>query len=263
MIANFFRSLNQYRVEYLLISGQATVLYGAATFSEDIDLWLHPTEDNGSRFLAALRDCGVRYYKLTPPLTVEHLARGHGFHFVLPGRVEPDAFLDVMGVPPRVGSFAAALAQARCMDSEWGRLPTIGLRALVELKKTQRLEDYPIISKLAVAWFDQPECAKTAEDFSWAASNLFSLPELRLFFEEHPDALSAIGPEPIPAVKEFGEQVLSNGDVTEELADRVNLGMQQRIAVFQQTDRRYWRKVIEDLRELRRTGKLLPEGFPV
>ena len=59
----------------------------------------------------------------------------------------------------------------------------------MDLKKTQRLEDYPIISKLALAWFDQPECAKTAEDFSWAADNLFTLPELRLFFEEQPGAL--------------------------------------------------------------------------
>ena len=83
MIANFFQSLSRRGVEYLLISGQATVLYGAATFSEDIDLWLHPTEDNCSRFLAALRDRGARYYKLTPPLTIQHLVRGHGFHFVL------------------------------------------------------------------------------------------------------------------------------------------------------------------------------------
>jgi len=55
MIANFFQSLSHHGVEYLLISGQATVLYGAATFSEDIDLWLHPTEDNRSRFLAELK----------------------------------------------------------------------------------------------------------------------------------------------------------------------------------------------------------------
>jgi hypothetical protein len=44
MIANFFQSLERHGVEYLLISGQATVLYGAATFSEDIDLWISPTE---------------------------------------------------------------------------------------------------------------------------------------------------------------------------------------------------------------------------
>ena len=43
MIANFFQSLSAHDVEYLLISGQATILYGAATFSEDIDLWINPT----------------------------------------------------------------------------------------------------------------------------------------------------------------------------------------------------------------------------
>ena len=70
MIANFFQSLDRNGVEYLLISGQATVLYGAATFSEDIDLWINPTGKNRDRFLLALRDCQARYYKLIPPLTI-------------------------------------------------------------------------------------------------------------------------------------------------------------------------------------------------
>src|SRR6266545_6510552 len=126
MIANFFRSLNQHRVEYLLISGQATVLYGAATFSEDIDLWVNPAEDNCRRLLTALRDSHACYYKLTPAPTVEHFQRGHGFHFILPGDDEPEVFLDIMGAPPRVGSFASALVTARSMDTQWGRLPTIG-----------------------------------------------------------------------------------------------------------------------------------------
>lgn len=38
MIESFFRSLELRGVDYLLSSRQATVLYGAATFSEDIDL---------------------------------------------------------------------------------------------------------------------------------------------------------------------------------------------------------------------------------
>ena len=42
MIRSFFQSLEDKQVAYLLISGQATVLYGAATFSEDIDLWVKP-----------------------------------------------------------------------------------------------------------------------------------------------------------------------------------------------------------------------------
>ena len=53
MIANFFQSLNVSGTQYLLISGQATVLYGAATFSEDIDLWINPTEEDRERFMAA------------------------------------------------------------------------------------------------------------------------------------------------------------------------------------------------------------------
>ena len=53
--------------------------------------------------------------------------------------------------------------------------------------------------------------------------NLFTLPELRLFFEEHRGALPAIAREPVPGLKEFAQQLLSTGDVREEVADRVNL----------------------------------------
>jgi hypothetical protein len=54
MIQNFFRKLEELAVQYLLISGQASVLYGASTFSEDIDLWLAPTSLNLRRFTKAL-----------------------------------------------------------------------------------------------------------------------------------------------------------------------------------------------------------------
>jgi hypothetical protein len=65
MVANFFQNLESARVEYLLISGQAAVLYGAATFSEDIDLWINPPPENCDRFLAALQASRALYYKLT------------------------------------------------------------------------------------------------------------------------------------------------------------------------------------------------------
>jgi hypothetical protein len=90
MIESFFQNLKSGGAEYLLISGQATVLYGAATFSENIDLWVNPTAANAERFVAVLRSCAARYYKLTPPWTETWLARGHGFHFVLPEPGGPD-----------------------------------------------------------------------------------------------------------------------------------------------------------------------------
>jgi hypothetical protein len=71
MIQNFFRKLEEFAVRYLLISGQAAVLYGASTFSEDIDLWLAPTSANFSRFIKALSQLNAAVYKLTPPLETE------------------------------------------------------------------------------------------------------------------------------------------------------------------------------------------------
>ena len=50
---SFFRNLDRERVEFILISGQAAVLYGAATFSEDFDLWVRPTSANLARLKTA------------------------------------------------------------------------------------------------------------------------------------------------------------------------------------------------------------------
>ena len=110
MLANFFQNLHESGVDYLLISGQATVLYGAATSSEDIDLWIDPTPENRERFLSSLRACGATYYKLTPRFTVENLLRGHGFHFVLPLSRDDESFLDVMDVPQYI--YSAGIARA-------------------------------------------------------------------------------------------------------------------------------------------------------
>ena len=260
MIANFFQSLDRNGGEYLLISGQAAVLYGAATFSEDIDLWINPTETNRARFLASLRETQARYYKLTPPVTVEHLQQGHGFHFLLPGDDAGDVFLDVMGNPPRAGSFASAAATARSMETEWGAIPTIGIQPLVELKKTQRLEDYPIISRLALAWFDQPGCARTAANFLWALQNIFTLPELAIFFAEHPAAIGVATETFDQDVGEFGRQCLAGNEVAESVERRIGELFQSRMAGLQLADRQYWRGIIRQLKELRTAGSLMREG---
>jgi hypothetical protein len=263
MIANFFQSLDRNQVEYLLISGQATVLYGAATFSEDIDLWINPAEKNRDRFLLALHECQGRYYKLTPPLSIGHLQRGHGFHFILPGGGSDEVFLDVMGNPPRAGSFADSLATACWMETGWGKVHTIGIKPLVELKKTQRLEDYPIISKLALAWFDQPQRGKTGDDFLWALQNIFTLPELSVFFTEHPAAVDVALEKFNREAGEFGRQLLAGGEVAESVERRLGELFQARISELQLVDRQYWRDIIRELKELRAAGGLMPEGEQV
>jgi hypothetical protein len=259
MIANFFRSLEAGSVAWLLISGQATVLYGAADFSEDIDIWIEPSAANLTRFRAALADIGAHYYKLTPPLELRYLQAGHGFHFTLGPSKEYGFFLDVMGHPPRTPNFRQAQRDSRKFVTDWGKLWTIGLRDLIELKKTQRLADYPIVSSLTLRCLE--ESSPSPGDLAWAANNLFTVESFFSFNERFPAWVQS-APEEVPAsltrwagrsFEEIPEETI--GDATRWIAGAM--------ARHQRADRQYWRSIIAELRNLRSQGLLAEEGARV
>ncbi|HZE99106.1 MAG TPA: hypothetical protein VE981_19025 [Planctomycetota bacterium] len=77
-----FRAFERERVRFLLIGGQAAILDGAAHFTQDLDLWIRPDRRNLDAFLRALARVGALLPKLTPPLSLRWLGRGHGFPFV-------------------------------------------------------------------------------------------------------------------------------------------------------------------------------------
>lgn len=229
-----FRSFDRFGVESLLISGQASVLYGAATFSEDIDVWVRPGRVNVFRFLRALARCRARVYKLTPPLTPTFLAAGHGFHFTIPDRPAP-VYLDMMSHPPRVGSFSRARQDALRMRTPWGEIPVVSVRDLVELKKTRRLSDYEVISSLVVIALSGRE-KPTRSDLQWAARNSFRVEDRLRFLQDlgRPSRLS-----------------------------RCRDAIAQEVSRHQRRDTNYWMKRLRDLRRLHRQGSLLREGTPV
>ncbi|MBI2930449.1 MAG: hypothetical protein HYY16_02260 [Planctomycetes bacterium] len=228
-----FRSFERFDLEYLLISGQASILYGAATFSEDVDLWIRPTAPNARRLLRALSACGARIHKHTPPLTQRHMMAGHGFHFVIPLR--PPVYLDIMGHPPRVGSFELAFRRQLTMDTPWGRLPVVGIDDLILLKMTRRLSDYEVISNLVrIRLRETP--VPSPLFLKWAARNTFRA-------EDRVRLCRALG------------RGTSVGECRRQIAAE--------IARHQARDSAYWSRVIQDLRSLRRRGLLLPDGVPV
>lgn len=256
MIANFFQSLEAHDVAYLLISGQATILYGAATFSEDIDLWIEPSGLNVQRLRVALKQAGARYHKLTPPLDLRYLEAGHGFHFVF----EPEpVFLDVLGRPPRSPSFAGAQRDSRRFETDWGKLPVIGARDLIELKKTQRLADYPIISALTLCVVEAANV--TAEILKWAAANLFTV-ESFFFFNEHYPQWVQSSPSDIPSTL-ISLAGRPGDEIPDSVIEEATRWMNTAIARHQRADRHYWRPIIEELRKLRRDRILMHEGTPV
>lgn len=184
MIASFFQRLDDEGVDYLLISGQATILYGAATFSEDVDLWVAPTEANLLRF-----------------------------------------------------------------------------KDLVEIKKTQRAQDYPIISRLARAQLDDIQPLSSREDLVWALEITFGLPELRSLLDRYPDARPLLADQPHPFPR--WAAALEAGVIPDDLQDDVDVALDAKAAMLRRADRRYWTGIIDELRELKRLGQLAEEGTPV
>jgi hypothetical protein len=58
--------LNANQVEYLIVGGYALAFYGAPRFTGDLDFFVRPTIENGSRILAALGQFGFGSLELTP-----------------------------------------------------------------------------------------------------------------------------------------------------------------------------------------------------
>jgi hypothetical protein len=227
------RSLKRHKVDYLLISGQASVLYGAAEFSEDLDLWVRPTRENLRRLLRALVSLRARYHKLTPPVSLRNALRGHGFHFLLPGR--PPLYLDVMGCPPRLPAFSVCRRRALILSTPWGPMPVLMIEDLAEIKKTRRLGDYDVITALARIRLEREDHPSPAA-LRWAVRNTF-----------RPEGLDWIR-------SRFPGTSMPRG------AAASHLGLARRLAGLQKSDARYWRPILAEIRRMWQDDRLMPEG---
>lgn len=263
MPKNFFRSLNASGTRYLLISGQAAVIYGAATFSEDIDVWVSPEAENWEKFRAVLAKTGAKIYKLTPRLSPGFVLKGHGFHFTFHrSSGEPEWYLDVMGVVPRAGDFGHAFSRREIYRTAWGVLPVIGLRELAELKKTRRLSDYPVISELAR--LEQERLSRktlTAGDWRWILANSFEAEDI-IRYLENGKALEIAGRLKRPCLASCIKAVKNPVSGAEHmLAAATEIASE--IEALRQKDRFYWQPVLDDLRRLSSKGLLLRKGAPL
>ena len=253
-----FLAFKAHRVRYLIIGGQASILYGGAHFSQDLDLWIEPSDSNVRRFVDALEDLGARFHKLTPPLTRAFLRRGHGFHFLVPMKGGP-VYLDAMGHPPRVGGFSAAWRRSETMPTPWGRLPVVSIPDLVELKKTNRPADYDVITRLAMIRLGQEDKPSPAL-LRWTLDHLFrveDLLEVLLRFGE------GAPPPGMAWIRAWQAVLRRGGRPTAPHVDAAARRLGAKAQKLQARGRRYWIPLIDELRRLRSGGLLLPEGARV
>ena len=161
---------------------------------------------------------------------------GHGFHCVVPDRPLP-IYLDVMGRPPRVGSFAPALRRSNKLTVESVTVPVVAPEDLVLLKLTRRLSDYEVISELARIRVAQAGSGRTRRAaLRWGARWTFRAADRASWARELGRARSI---------------AKCRRDVARE------------ISAHQVRDTVYWRRRIAEPRHFFRNGTLLPEGAPV
>lgn len=63
-------SLNKLRVDFMIIGGWAVVFHGHVRLTEDLDLYIRPTEENAKRAVAALEAVGGACPELKPEVFI-------------------------------------------------------------------------------------------------------------------------------------------------------------------------------------------------
>jgi len=138
------REFNHQGPVVALASGQAVVYYRLALASKDGD-WILRESDAACRRVREVLAAHGATYRLSAPLDVRWLRGGWSSHFefFLEGhrRVRCDFFSRAPRIP---------LADIELLFREAsGPLVVIGLEPLIQMKRTQRAKDYPIIAELA------------------------------------------------------------------------------------------------------------------
>lgn len=71
--ADLIVSLNEAKVDYMLVGGYAVMAHGYVRATQDIDIWVRPTVENAQRVLIALDAFGM-----PPGITLETLSKIDG-----------------------------------------------------------------------------------------------------------------------------------------------------------------------------------------
>lgn len=173
---------NEGELRAILSSGQAVVVHRLALASKDGDWIVRKTSEALTWILEVLQSHGASY-RFGAPLDVRWMDGGWSAHFEF-NQSGARVRCDFVTRPPRLSRNDL---EAMWLEHEEGRglnepVPTIDVRRLAELKKTDRERDYPFIGELArkMSLHDQLLQSRSAVDMI----------EL---VKEHPEEVALLG----------------------------------------------------------------------
>lgn len=165
-IRTVLSSMHAHGVRYLLMGGQACILYGAAEFSRDTDVVVLAAPENLRRLQTALDALDARVTAV-PPFERAYLERGHAVHFECgPATAAASMRVDVMSTMRNVPPFDVCWARRSTYElDDLGEVELLGLEDLVNCKKTRRDKDWPMVRRLVERHYLDPDLEPTAERF--------------------------------------------------------------------------------------------------
>jgi len=225
--------------QFLLMGGQACILYGAAEFSRDTDLAILATEENLEALQSALQSLDAEPVFL-PPLELSYLQRGHACHFRCH---HPDCAglrIDLMARMRGCDEFPQLWERRQVFDlPSLGAVPVLSLPDLVQTKKTQRDKDWPMVRRLVeVDYWVHHKAPPPGAVRWWLAES--RTPALMLALASaYPDLLASVPERPwLAEAVSAGRAALETALAEEE----------QRI---REEDRAYWQVLRQELEAMR------------
>ncbi|MBN2035438.1 MAG: hypothetical protein JW768_01730 [Chitinispirillaceae bacterium] len=236
--------MHGYRVRFLLIGGQACVLYGGSEFSRDTDLAVLPDRENLERLMKALKQLQAEKIAI-PDMSIDALQKGHAVHFRCKHPDVLDMRIDIMSIFRNAPAFETMWDRRTTMDLGDGiEVDVISLPDLIGIKKTQRDKDWFHIRRLIEAHYMENKENRSPDNASFWLTESRTPTMLRYLFKEFSDIATVIS-QKRTILKLLPE--CSDDQLSQALADEEKL--------FRDADRKYWQPLLEELETLRHTRK--------
>lgn len=242
-ILHVFAAFARSDVQCLLMGGQACVQYGASEFSKDIDFAILCDDANLAALSRTLAHLQAELIAV-PPFERRHLESGQALHFRCAHGPAKGMRIDVMSRMRGVSPFPELWERRTTVTLPDGiHTEVMGLRDLVQAKKTQRDKDWPIIARLVEVHYLNHREASTAAQREFWFRELRNAGLLSTLTAQFPDEAAALANQRTAVIAALNQRA-GHEEVDRALHDEED---RERAA-----DRAYWEPLKKQLEELRR-----------
>lgn len=128
-VLNFWKSLQNQNVKYIMIGGFAINLHGYQRFTGDMDIWIKDTLENRKQLRKAFINCEMGDFPM-----IEYMQFVPGWtDFTLNNNLKLDILVEMKGLEGY--SFDECLAMASVAEIEGLKIPFLHLNQLIANKK--------------------------------------------------------------------------------------------------------------------------------